>query len=315
MRTTVFLVAAAAASVLLSLPAQAQNLLLNGGLELEPGDFGGRFSVPPDWEMEEGPAPSTAEPGNFEHLMWEGGWHMWYQPYQTVGGFAHLFQKVDGTPGQKYIMTGWALFEDFFAGGVNNLNAGTGQAPTGAPFDDGPVSPTDTFFAMEFLDASDVILAGSYQIELKAAGQPSNTTWNGHRLKATAPPGTVKVQVRASMTGGVLNPLPSPETFKQSFFTDDFSLSTFDGDFNQDGFVDGRDLVLWEQNVGKQSGATLGQGDADGNGTVDEVDYATWKMQFGTKLSAPPIGVVPEPATAWLAAAGLSIAGANRRRL
>ena len=286
--------------------AQAQELL-NGSLELVFPDRGGNGSVPPGWQMEEGPhvpaqsgpyladynnggvtvvpcpdrycgavdaadyvvwrkflgqaveipnrhpnlvgsvigefdystwerafgepiALSLAEPGDFTHLLLEGDWHMWFQPYLgTEAGqednFAHLYQDVPATPGLRYTMTGFALFEDYFPGGVTNLNLETGGTPTGEPFDDGPPSPTDAFFALEFLDANDAVLAGSVEIELKAAGQPSNTTWQQHTLSAVAPAGTTKVRVRASMIDGVYNPLPSPQVFQMSFFVDAFTLT------------------------------------------------------------------------------------------
>jgi hypothetical protein len=288
----------------------AQNLLTNGGIEFTEDTF--RHSIPPGWEMDEGPwvpslpgpyqgdydnsgviggtcgrficsavdavdytvwrnhfgeafqlpnevpgvSPgqvtiadynrwkllygqpytlSMAEPGNFSHLILEGNWHMWFQPYNSTftevtsavaDNWAHLYQDVPGTPGLEYTMKGWALFEDYFAGGVTNLNDGTGAMPGTAPFNDGPLSPTDTFFALEFLDVNGDVLAGSISdYELKANGQPSNTMWMEHTLVAVAPAGTVEVRVRASMINGVLNPLPNPQAFQQSFFVDAFSLT------------------------------------------------------------------------------------------
>jgi hypothetical protein len=132
---------------------------------------------------------------------------------------------VPGTPGFEYTMTGWALFEDYFPGGVDNLNLEVAGVPTGAPFNDGPPSPTDSFFGLDFLDVNGNVLAGSIEIELKAAGQPSNTTWTQHTLVGVAPAGTVNVRVRATMTDGVYNPLPSPQVYQMSFFVDAFSLT------------------------------------------------------------------------------------------
>jgi hypothetical protein len=173
---------------------------------------------------------SMAEPSNFGHLIFEGDWQYWYQPYYGtdagyVDNFAHLMQTVPGTPGLEYTMTGWALFEDYFPGGRTNLNAEVGGVPTGAPFEDGPLSPTDSYFGLDFLDAGGNVLAGSVEIELKAAGQPSNTVWTQHTLIGTAPVGTVNVRVRATMTDGVYNPLPSPQVYQMSFLVDAFSLT------------------------------------------------------------------------------------------
>jgi hypothetical protein len=177
---------------------------------------------------------SLSEPSNFGHLIFEGDWQHWFQPYNgTEAGqednFAHLTQTVPGTPGVQYTMKGWALFEDFFPGGVTNLNAENAGVPTGAPFDDGPLSPTDTFFGLDFLDSNGEVLAGSVQVELKANGQPSNTTWHQHTLVGTAPAGTTHVRVRATMLDGVYNPLPAPQVFQMSFFVDAFELTAAPG--------------------------------------------------------------------------------------
>jgi MYXO-CTERM domain-containing protein len=188
------------------------------------------------WRADFGnPLPlSMAEPGNFSHRLYEGDWHMWFQPYLGTealqpDNYAHLTQTVPGSPGLNYKMTGAALFENYFPGGVVNLNAEVGGVATGAPFNDGPLSPTDSFLALDFLDAGGNTLAGSVEIELKAAGQLSNSLWQEHTLQAVAPAGTTNVRVRASMTDGVYNPLPSPQVFQMSFFVDAFSLTVVPG--------------------------------------------------------------------------------------
>lgn len=188
------------------------------------------------WRAEFG-KPSTmdlAQPSNFGHLALEDEWQVWFEPYNGTEAnqetnYAHLTQTVPGTPGLKYTMTGYALFEDYFPGGVTNLNAEVSGVPTGAPFNDGPLSPTDTYFALEFLDSGGNVLAGSIEKELRADGQPSNTTWMQHTLVAVAPVGTANVRVRASMINGIYNPLPSPQVFQMSFFVESFSLTAVPG--------------------------------------------------------------------------------------
>jgi hypothetical protein len=177
---------------------------------------------------------SLAEPSNFTHLPHEGDWQVWFQPYNSTrtenaaaiaNNFAHLTQTVAGTPGLTYTMSGYALFEDYFPGGVINLNDGTGAVPGTAPFNDGPLSPTDTFFALEFLDGTGALLS-KVEVELKADGQPSDATvLMQHTLVGVAPAGTTNVRVRASMINGVMNPLPCDQCYLQSFFVDAFSLT------------------------------------------------------------------------------------------
>ena len=85
-----------------------------------------------------------------------------------------------------------------------------------------------------------------------------------------------------------------------------------DADFDVDGDVDGNDFLIWQRNFGTASGATLAQGDADGNGAVNELDLAAWKTSFGG-AATPVATVVPEPAAATLAAAFLLVTFARKR--
>jgi hypothetical protein len=92
-------------------------------------------------------------------------------------------------------------------------------------------------------------------------------------------------------------------------------------DFNGDGFVNGLDLLIWQQNVGIRMGATGAQGDADGDGDVDGDDFLEWQQQLGPvpgsgSGSGLPLGAsVPEPSSiALLLAASLAIV-AHRRRV
>jgi hypothetical protein len=75
------------------------------------------------------------------------------------------------------------------------------------------------------------------------------------------------------------------------------SAISLDGDFNNDGRVDGQDLTVWKANVGMTS-ADFEDGDADGDGDVDGSDFLGWQRTLGLDFS-PPSGAatVPEPAT------------------
>lgn len=85
-----------------------------------------------------------------------------------------------------------------------------------------------------------------------------------------------------------------------------------DADFDDDGDVDGADLLRWQRNVGTTSGASNGQGDADGNGAVNAADLAVWKGKFGVPAAAVA-GAVPEPGSLAFAAAGLASLAVARR--
>jgi hypothetical protein len=229
---------------------------------------------------------------------------MWFKPYvgtftQDIAGvpnaednFAHLYQDVPGTPGMQYTMTGFAAAETHFPGGVSNLNWQTGDPGSPSPdpnnFTDGPLSPTDVFFALEFLDASDVVI-NTHELELLQAGLVNSSVanwtdavWKQFTIVAVAPAGTTQVRVRASMTDGVWNPGADP----QSFFVDAFSLTAEEvagtpGDFDLDGDVDGRDFLTWQRG-GSPS-------------PYSAIDLQTWQGAYGAPLVA--ISAVPEPST------------------
>jgi hypothetical protein len=52
-------------------------------------------------------------------------------------------------------------------------------------------------------------------------------------------------------------------------------------DFDANGQVDGRDLLIWHRGVGTPSGATKSQGDANGDGAVNGADLTMWRSQSG----------------------------------
>ncbi|WP_428304911.1 glycosyl hydrolase [Lacipirellula sp.] len=71
------------------------------------------------------------------------------------------------------------------------------------------------------------------------------------------------------------------------------------GDFNDDGIVDGADFLLWQRELG-QSGALTADG--NGDGVVDADDLAIWREQFGQLAGgAGGQATVLEPATGLLA--------------
>ncbi len=70
------------------------------------------------------------------------------------------------------------------------------------------------------------------------------------------------------------------------------------GDYNQDGYVDAADYVIWRKTVGTDAPMA----DGDGSGLVDEPDYQLWRQAFGTATAGQGGGstAVPEPRGAWL---------------
>jgi T5SS/PEP-CTERM-associated repeat protein len=78
-------------------------------------------------------------------------------------------------------------------------------------------------------------------------------------------------------------------------------------DFDEDGNVDGEDLIAWQAGFGSSGAVTHTQGDADGDADADGADFLIWQWQLGNS-SAPGTTAVPEPAALCLAAAALAAA-------
>jgi endonuclease I len=82
-------------------------------------------------------------------------------------------------------------------------------------------------------------------------------------------------------------------------------------DFDQNGVVDGADMLVWQRGFGAGSGATLADGDADGSGAVDAADFTAWQNRFG---AAPAAVNAPEPCAFLAALCSLSVLVTCRRR-
>jgi hypothetical protein len=88
------------------------------------------------------------------------------------------------------------------------------------------------------------------------------------------------------------------------------STSQPTGDYNENGFVDAADYVLWRDAL-NQPAIPAGSGaDGDMSGTVDAADYDFWRAQFGKVAPIPgaQVAAVPEPATVVLVVIGLACA-------
>jgi hypothetical protein len=98
------------------------------------------------------------------------------------------------------------------------------------------------------------------------------------------------------------------ETLQATFIGPAFK----NGDFNNDGSVDGTDLLAWQRGLGITTGATKSQGDGDANGAVNAVDLGIWKTDFNSPAVAA-VGAAPEPSTACLVILAIVAAtGASR---
>ena len=84
------------------------------------------------------------------------------------------------------------------------------------------------------------------------------------------------------------------------------------GDATVDGYVDGLDYVVWSNNYLLED-TIWGEANFNDDGGTDGLDYVIWSNNY----SPPPGGLVPEPATVMLLAAGAVatiLSGRRRRR-
>lgn len=89
------------------------------------------------------------------------------------------------------------------------------------------------------------------------------------------------------------------------------ALPEYLGDYDENGAVDGNDLLLWQRELGNAATPSGSGADGDLSGTIDASDLAVWQSNFGQSnpVPAPSIGAVPEPSAAVLALSGLASLG------
>ena len=97
------------------------------------------------------------------------------------------------------------------------------------------------------------------------------------------------------------------DTFSTSAFAENLvaAESSFSADFDEDNDVDGADFLTWQLGFGITSGSSLEQGDANGDGAIDELDLHFWTSTFGNTTYVHVAQVVPEPSSTTLALASL----------
>jgi hypothetical protein len=78
-------------------------------------------------------------------------------------------------------------------------------------------------------------------------------------------------------------------------------------DFDDDGDVDGDDLVKWQADFGPTGGS-----DVDNDGDSDGADFLAWQRQLSGAAATTPAEAVPEPVAALLAAFALATVAFTR---
>ncbi len=167
----------------------------------------------------------------------------------------------------------------------------TWNAIVTAPFDTG--DPTLADLTLELLNSSDQIVELG-QVSNQLDGLSNSAVDNVEHLYLNdLEPGTYTLKV-------------SSEDIASDFGLAWRTSTLFDtesADFDADGDVDGGDFLSWQRNFGTLVGATRADGDANGDGTVDDDDLVILKGAFAEAeflaLSRVATSTIPEPAT-WL---------------
>jgi hypothetical protein len=88
-----------------------------------------------------------------------------------------------------------------------------------------------------------------------------------------------------------------------------------DADFDGDDLVTGADFLIWQRNLGLGGQVNNSNGDANADGTVDDLDLADWETQYGgpPPFSSSMAAAVPEPTSLILMGGLLAVALASPR--
>jgi hypothetical protein len=201
---------------------QAVEVLFNGGLELSAG--------PQGWTLTQS---ITGEPGlpisATEHvdlanepMIEEGELGLLIKPFAgNVGVYDGQNKRVNvslsqtftsAVAGRTYTFSGNSFFQ---AAASNIITTLFPDSPSGAI-----PSPTQSYFRMEFLNASDVVLA-THEVDLRS--NPTTEAWRLQSVAGTAPATTTKVRVTALATDMVASCTTSCPAGQDVYF-DNFRL-------------------------------------------------------------------------------------------
>lgn len=163
--------------------------LTNGNLDT-PG-------APANWTLQKTPQDNV-QFSTATYARHSGAVGMWIRSWS--GGDVSVLQTVPGTAGQQYNFSGWSKWEI----GYNGAD---------------PLSTTQTFMKMEFLDGSNAVIGAPVNLDLRTV-QINDGEWRQLTMPTqTAPAGTVSIRVSAGATG-----LANSGIDPQSAMFDDFSL-------------------------------------------------------------------------------------------
>jgi hypothetical protein len=227
-------------------------------------------------------------------------------------------------------LTGWSVAGD--SGVFNPLTVSLPEQPPegvnvafiGGTFTGGPISQTLSTVLMtgsyklriDVGDRLDTTFAG-YAIELLAGSailvQDSNTITpsNGTFVTSSTTFTTLASDVNLGQPLTIKISAPNNGSGFQTLFDNirlEWNVATSSADFDQDGDVDGDDLIQWQGDYGLND-----ESDADGDGDSDGRDFMAWQRQFTGPGALSASVSVPEPGTGLLVVSMAAILAALPR--
>ncbi|MCH8839104.1 MAG: PEP-CTERM sorting domain-containing protein, partial [Planctomycetes bacterium] len=188
---------------------------------------------------------------------------------------------------------------------------------------EGTIAPGQSAGAIRF--EQDLTLSAGSVLEYEIGGLAPITGFDQIGVGGTATLiGTIEVQLIDNFqpslgdTFQVLTAISVVNTFDQIVTLDESNMFGFDvtaiysatdvrlriddiflsADFDHDDDVDGTDFLIWQAGLGLMMQVNNTNGDANGNGIVDDADLSIWKSQYGSTFSPlAAVAAVPEPST------------------
>ena len=143
----------------------------------------------------------------------------------------------------------------------------------------------DVTMTLEFFGDSNNLLDQISQVVHD--GTTAENTWHEHALEMIAPAGAVEARLSFSF-GQYTNQNGAIWIDSVGLFID----SLLEGDYNQDGVVDGGDYALWRSHLGDPAG-TLPN---DSTGVaIGAAQHAAWRANYGATSATAAAVAVPEP--------------------
>ena len=157
----------------------------------------------------------------------------------------------------------------------------------------------------QLLVAGDAALDGSLEVSLVAGEDGNYEPAAGDRFTLLSTLAEAS-RVEGQFSHVALPQLAAPLSWDLDYLSDALVLEVLAGgspaDFNGDGVVDQDDFAIWDAGYGLIHAAQPSDGDANRDGDVDGEDYLVWLSEVDFALGGGAAGLtsIPEPATATL---------------